>query len=330
MKTRKMIGLLLLMTFILFSTSCEDDKKISESPVFDKLTISPKKIYTGQYAYGTVSYKFPGAYIYSSEYRYNVTGGESKEWKVIDPTTQEPKFKFQVPSEEGRYTVTFSAKRINYSSTGANGTIFGSASPVSTTINVLRADVINACWGDTYLHLDSVINAKDSIDENGNKFKFFKTRIPIDSESRNDSTDIIRKYNFTASGSEYILANVEEETSFDFIREPRYDDDLDDYIYDSIANYVLIDNILSLAVPKGYTSTSEYELKGELSDKYPVESWKSLSSKADKAEIANAFWKGQLTYVEIKSASDVTEVTTKAWHESDKLMLTRTYKPKNQ
>ncbi|MBQ8737545.1 MAG: hypothetical protein IJY78_06975, partial [Bacteroidaceae bacterium] len=74
----------------------------------------------------------------------------------------------------------------------------------------------------------------------------------------------------------------------------------------------------------------EYELKGELSDKYPVESWKSLSSKADKAEIANAFWKGQLTYVEIKSASDVTEVTTKAWHESDKLMLTRTYKPKNQ
>lgn len=327
MKTRKMIGLLLLMTSILFSTSCEDDKKISESPVFDKLIISPKKIYTGQYAYGTVSYKFPGAYIYSSEYRYNVTGGESKEWKVIDPTTQEPKFKFLVPTDEGRYTVTFSAKRINYSSTGANGTIFGSASPVSTTINVLRADVINACWGDTYLHLDSVINAKDSIDAEGKRIKFLKTRIPVGNESDNDSTDILRIYNFTTSDNGLILANVKEETSFDFVREPRYDDDIDDYTYDSIANYILVDKLLYLATQKGYTFTQEYELTGEYSNKYPVETWASLKNKADKAAIANSFWNGKLTSVKFTAKSDVTKVITMAWHESDKLMVTRTYTP---
>ena len=104
MKTRKMIGLLLLMTTILMTASCEDDKKVSESPVFDRLTISPKKIYTGQYAYGTVSYKFPGAYIYSSEYRYNVTGGESKEWKVIT-AMRTPGFKSRnAASNAGRIT----------------------------------------------------------------------------------------------------------------------------------------------------------------------------------------------------------------------------------
>ena len=130
---------------LLFLASCDNDDHAtdSRSPEFGALTLEPSTVLPGDSVTATVSYKYAGKKIYSSEYILTVTGVTSEgqyvnsvKWKVVDPTKSAPTQRFAAPDVPGNYTVTFRASQINYSSGGPNGELYGSANSVSTTLRV--------------------------------------------------------------------------------------------------------------------------------------------------------------------------------------------------
>lgn len=129
--------------------SCDNDANSTSGrpPVYGQLTLTPNPCYAGDTVTGVVTYTSTGRDIYKSEYYANVTGSSnsgdsafvSTTWTAIDPTKSQPTFKFAAPKIAQNYTVTFGASRINYSTGGPNGELYGEANSVRTTLIVRAA-----------------------------------------------------------------------------------------------------------------------------------------------------------------------------------------------
>ena len=141
-KNVRTLGLSWLLALCLLAiASCDNDPTgNSSSPVFEELTLSPSVCYTGDSITGTVTFSDKGKKIYKTVYYYRfVENGEVTRvtWTVVAPTTYDNvTFTFVAPSTAGLYTITFGADQINYSSSGPNGELYGSASSVTATLNV--------------------------------------------------------------------------------------------------------------------------------------------------------------------------------------------------
>lgn len=134
-----------VISLLLFSASCSNDEHATDSrpPVFGELKLSPTTVSAGDSVTAMVTYNYPGKKIYKNEYTLTVSGYTSNglyekswKWDVIDPTKSEPTCKFASPDVAGTYTVSFRASRINYSSGGPNGELYGSANSVSAVLYV--------------------------------------------------------------------------------------------------------------------------------------------------------------------------------------------------
>lgn len=301
------------------AAGCETEEKRSSSPVYDKINIEPQTIYTGQYAYATVSYKTPGSYIYSADYKYVVERGNSGTWTEISPTESEPHFKFQVPQNPGTYSLTFSATKINFSAIGPNGTLYGQADPVSTTFTVKRADIIDACWGDTKEHIDSVLGVKDSAD-----LKVWTGKLQLGGYDNVDSIAATRTYAFTNNG----LDRVTETMMYELKSTKQYVDSLDAFVEDSTQNCTAIYYMLGLTDIEMFDpDRSSAVLTGEAAEKLPFSEWTSYSTDKERAMVPNAFWNGSLEKFEYQLYSDKAHALVEIWCEGNMLMMRRTYTP---
>jgi len=134
--------LILAAVLALACTACDNDDnaKDGQSPVFDKLTLTPNPCNPGDSVYATVTYVSAGKGIYKSKYYYKIEkDGEDVDgasWSVVDPTKSQPTFSFVAPTTSGYYTVTFGASQINYSGGGPNGELYGSANSVNAGLSV--------------------------------------------------------------------------------------------------------------------------------------------------------------------------------------------------
>lgn len=301
------------------TAGCESDQKRSESPVYDKITIEPQTIYNGQYAYATVSYKTPGEYIYSADYKYEIDGGNTGTWSVVSPTESEPQFKFQVPSNPGTYSLRFTATRIKFSAIGPNGTLYGQASPVSTTFVVKRADIIDACWGDTKEHIDSVLGVKDSAD-----CKIWNGRFQLGGYDNVDSIAGTRMYCFTNNKLDRIVETIKYELKSN----QQYVDSLDAYVNDSAQNCTAIYYMLGLTDIDGFDADKNSAvLTGSAAEDLPFSEWYTYSSDKERAAVPNAFWNGTLEKFEYQLYSDKAHALVEIWCEGNMLILNRTYTP---
>lgn len=318
MKT-KLINIIAITAATIATASCSEDNTTAVSPIFKELTIAPQPVYTGQYAYAKVSYTHPGAYIYSSEYNYSVSNGSSGTWTVIDPTTVEPQFKFQVPDNEGTYRVTFRATKINFSATDANGAIYGSANSVASSVRVLTADAVNACWGDTRVHIDSVLNVKDTLDGK----KIWTGSIKLSNADEVYALPASRIYTFDESNK---LIKVEETAKYELGWTRQYSEELEGYKYDSLQNWTALSSMIGLTDINGYIQDKpSIVLTGAGANLYPADQWEKLGTPQERANVVNAFWSGQLEKFTCILHSDKTTCTANIWCEDDKLILNRVY-----
>ena len=125
--------------------SCDNDDHATDgrSPEFASLELTPSVAHPGDSISAIVTYKTPGKNIYKSDYKLAISGFTSSgdynvsySWTEIDPTKSNPKYKFAAPDESGTFQVTFSATRINFSTGGPNGELYGSANSVNATLRV--------------------------------------------------------------------------------------------------------------------------------------------------------------------------------------------------
>lgn len=129
--------------------SCDNDANSTSGrpPVYAQLTLTPNPCHAGDSVTGVVSYTSTGRDIYKSDYYMRVTGNSnsgdsiflSTTWTVTDPTKSQPTFRFKAPTIAQHYTVTFGASRINFSTGGPNGELYGEANSVQTTLIVSSA-----------------------------------------------------------------------------------------------------------------------------------------------------------------------------------------------
>ena len=142
MKKLFLLSVLAVMGLLI---SCDNDDNATDgrSPEFAALQLTPSVANTGDSVIAIVTYKTPGKKIYKSDYKLTISGftasgdyNVSYTWTDIDPTKHNPTYKFIAPDEPGTFQVTFSATRINYSSGGPNGEIYGSANTVTSTLRV--------------------------------------------------------------------------------------------------------------------------------------------------------------------------------------------------
>lgn len=301
------------------ASGCETDVTRSSSPVYDKITVEPQNIYTGQYAYGTVSYKSSGSYISSADYKYEVDGGNSGTWSVISPTESEPNFKFQVPSNPGTYSVRFSATKIKYSAIGPNGTLYGEANSVSTTFTVKRADVIDACWGDTKEHVDSVLGVKDSAD-----CKVWNGKFMLGGYDNVDSIAGSRMYCFTDNKLDRVVENMKYELK----SSQQYVDSLDAFVNDSTQNCTAIYYMLGLTdIDLFDADRNSAVLTGSAAESLPFSDWANYRTDKERAAVPNSFWNGSLEKFEYQLYSDKAHALVEIWCEGNMLMMRRTYTP---
>ncbi len=138
--------LTIFLAFVLF-TSCDDDiKKDAQSPLLGSLTLEPSVSVAPQDSVtGFVTYEVKGKNVYKIDFTLSVNGKSSKgadstyifkEWSLVDPLKQQPVIGFHAPKETGSYRVTVRAARINYSTSGPNGEIYGTPSSVSAQLTV--------------------------------------------------------------------------------------------------------------------------------------------------------------------------------------------------
>ena len=128
-------------------TSCDDDiKKDAKSPVLGSLTFEPSASVAPQDSVtGFITYETKGKNVYKIDFTLSVNGKDSKggdsiyiykEWSLVDPLKQQPVIGFRAPKESGIYRVSVRAARINYSTSGPNGEIYGTPSSTSAQLTV--------------------------------------------------------------------------------------------------------------------------------------------------------------------------------------------------
>ncbi len=134
-----------LAVLALLMACSEDPANDARTQIFDSLTLTPPTVAAGDSVTGVVSYKDAGHSIYRVDYSYSITGRDeegkivsfgSGAWSVIDPVKQQPVFGFRAPTVPGIYTVTASSTRVNFSTGGPNGELYGAGSSASTTLIV--------------------------------------------------------------------------------------------------------------------------------------------------------------------------------------------------
>ena len=138
--------ILSVVVFIILSSiiSCSNDDPPTgaKPPVFKKLILNPSTVGPEETVNATVEYEYPGKDIFRSDYQLTIVEvgsnsiTETFEWTIIDPTKSNPVYEFKAPTKPGKYSISFHAKHINYSTGGPNGSLYGSANTVSSTLIV--------------------------------------------------------------------------------------------------------------------------------------------------------------------------------------------------
>ncbi len=309
----------------------DDDDKVASVPVYEGITVE-KDVYTGQYAFAKVTYKTPGAFVLHADCNYSVTGGTqgygSGSWRMVAPEGTEPTFKFKAPKAEGNYTVSFSA-RFSFYVDLANGTIYGKSNSVSANINVLRADAIDACWGDSRERLAKVLDVRDSIIA-GERMKVWTGVVNYNTNQnlQADSLPATRYYRFS---DEDKLTKVEEVAKFKLTRKSSYkefEDGTSGYVYDSIDNKNAYPHIRGVMVQELYEQDGEAVLEGEAAHLYPVKNWRTYTTDIERARLVNAFWnKSLIRYSQAWIYDEVTRCFVTISCEDDELLIKCTYEP---
>lgn len=128
--------------------SCDDDPaRDAESPILGSITFEPStSVAPDDSVTAVVSYEKTGKNIYKIDFSYSIVGKNpetgkdstflSGSWVDIAPTKHQPVFGFHAPLEEGNYRVTVKAARINYSTSGPNGELYGTPSSTTGTFSV--------------------------------------------------------------------------------------------------------------------------------------------------------------------------------------------------
>ncbi len=311
---------------------CSDnDDKVASVPVYAGIAVEGD-VYTGQYAHARVAYKTPGAYVLHADCNYSVTRGTqgygSGSWRMVAPEETEPTFKFKAPEAEGNYTVSFSAKFSFYVDL-ANGTIYGKSNTVSTNLNVLRADAIDACWGDSREHLAKVLDVRDSIIA-GERMKVWTGKVDYNTNQnlQADSLSATRYYTFSEDDK---LTKVEEVAKFPLTRKSSYkefDDGTSGYVYDSIDNKNAYPHIRGVMAQDLYEQDGEAVLEGEAANLYPVKNWRTYATDIERANLVNAFWnKSLVRYSQSWIYDEVTRCVVTISCENDELLIKHTYEP---
>lgn len=312
--------------FALVLLSCDDEHKTASVPYFDKILLQ-EKIYTGQYASAKVTYKSPGAYVQHADYTYSLSNGTSAKWRQALPADKEPEFRFKAPLNAGIYRINFKATFLFYGDL-PGGSIYGESNSVNSTFSVLRADAVDACWGDTHEHLDGVIDVRDTIVA-GEMCKLWSgnTSYSVDGGDI-DSLSAKRLYKFNAEGG---LREVEEIAEFELKRKSTYkefEDGTSGMVYDSLYNQKVYPHLMGQLSIQGYEPNGEAVLEGDRQNDFPVSKWGTYNTIEEQAALVNAFWNGDLsTYIQEWFYDDITRCVVNVWCEDNKLVFRRLYTP---
>ncbi|MGM9686428.1 MAG: hypothetical protein ACI3YI_09440 [Bacteroidaceae bacterium] len=140
MKTYYLFTSLIFAALLCVSCDNDDINTSSRPPVFESLTLTPNNVKAGENVKAVVKYSYAGKDIYKSDYRISISKGAdyqvTYDWTVVDPTKSEPEYSFNAPEEAGTYEVVFRANKINYSSHGPNGELYGNANSVNAILRV--------------------------------------------------------------------------------------------------------------------------------------------------------------------------------------------------
>lgn len=353
----KFLFCLLAVAGLLTMTGCEegldwigdDDDKVASVPSYASVEVSDN-IYTGQRVKADVQISYAGAYVLHADNSYTLSKGGKVygkgSWRVVDPQDNAPQFEFVAPSEPGRYSLNFSSKFSFYVDL-PNGGIYGQSNSVNTPVDVMLADAVDACWGDSRERLAEVLGVKDTLVNAGackvwrGGLAFYEMEAgKIDSLGENSE----RIYMFDADGG---LCKIEERTSFGLKYRQSYkelEDGTSGYVNDSISNMSVYPHLMGVGnmnALMGIGSSDTYErvgdpvLEGEAKDVYPVKDWGKYEADNAKANLINAFWSGALTsysqeWVLMKGEDyvETTKCTVSAYAEGDRFVIERIFEKK--
>ncbi len=146
MKRTFFLAFIFASIFSFLSCTNDDYANSAQVPVFKQLILSPSVVSPGEEVNATVEYEFAGKEIYSNKYKLTISeignpdNTKSLEWEEIEPMKSVPQHTFNAPDSPGRYSVVFQATRINFSTGGPNGSLYGSANSVSAILTVIDND----------------------------------------------------------------------------------------------------------------------------------------------------------------------------------------------
>jgi hypothetical protein len=330
----KFIVFSFIATLCLGIIGCDDDDKVASVPSYESIEV-PNNIYTGQKSKANIKFANVGAYVLHADNSYTLSKSghvyDKGSWRVVDPNGNSPEFTFRAPSEPGRYSLNFSS-RFSFDVDLPGGGIYGKSNTVSATVNVMMADAVDACWGDSRERLSEVLMVKDTL-INSEACKIWNGKIAF-CQHEQDELDSLggnaeRIYIFNADGG---LCRVEETTKFDLNYKRSYkefEDGSSGYVNDSIENKSKYPHLIGVGDLYYYELLNEPVLEGELKDEYPVNNWGKYSSDVEKANLINAFWSGGLTLysqdwkLRNENGVDITKCIVEVYAEDDKFVIKR-------
>lgn len=345
----KFLFSLLAVAVLLTMTGCEDDDKVASVPSYASVEVSDD-IYTGQKGTAGVQISYAGAYVLHADNSYTLSKGGKiygqGSWRVVDPRDNAPHFEFVAPSEPGIYSLNFSS-RFSFYVDLPNGGIYGQSNSVSTQVNVMLADAVDACWGDSRERLAQVLSVKDTL-ANASACKVWKGRLAFydmeasDLDSLGENSE--RIYMFDTDGG---LCKVEERTSFELKYKQSYkefEDGTSGEVNDSISSMDIYPHLMGVGnmnTLMGIGSSDYYEkvgdpvLEGEAKDIYPIKDWGKYEADEAKAKLINVFWSGALEsysqewmLMREDGVTEVTKCTVRAYAKDDKFVIERIFEKK--
>lgn len=342
----KFLFSLLAVAVLLTAVGCEEDDKVASVPSYASVEVSDD-IYTGQKANASVQMSYAGSYVLHADNSYTLSKGGKVygkgSWRVVDPQNNGPQFEFVAPSEPGRYSLNFSSKFSFYVDL-PNGGIYGQSNSVNTPVDVMLADAVDACWGDSREHLAQVLSVKDTLYD-ASACKVWKGRLAFyemeanELDSLGDNSE--RIYLFDAEGG---LCKVEERTFFELKYKQSYkefEDGTSGYVNDSILSMDIyphlmgvgnMNKLMGIGSSDTYDKVGDPVLEGEAKEIYPVKDWGKYEADVAKAKLINAFWSGALTFytqewVLMKGEDyvETTKCTVRAYANDDKFVIERIF-----